>query len=128
MTVVARRPEAVDELRPVAGALGVALTPAPWADATRQLSTADVVVSTVPKGVADPLAGAVAWRPRAVYFDALYDPWPTPLATAANMAGCRIVSGLDLLLAQAVGQFEQFTGVTAPRGAMAAALTAARAA
>ncbi|RAO60990.1 Shikimate dehydrogenase [Micromonospora saelicesensis] len=126
MTVVARRPEAVDELRPVAGAVGVALTPAPWADAPRQLSTADVVVSTVPKGVADPLAGAVAWRSGAVFFDALYDPWPTPLATAADAAGCRIVSGLDLLLAQAVGQFEQFTGVTAPRAAMAAALTAAR--
>lgn len=127
VTVVARRAEAVDELRPVAGALGVALTFAPWADAPRQLVAADVVVSTVPKGVADPLAGAVAWRPGAVYFDALYDPWPTPLATAANGAGCRIVSGLDLLLAQAVGQFEQFTGVAAPRAAMAAALTAARA-
>lgn len=127
VTVVARRPEAVDELRPVAGVLGVALTPAQWGDAPRQLSTADVVVSTVPKGVADPLAGAVAWRPGAVFFDALYDPWPTPLATAADAAGCRIVSGLDLLLAQAVGQFEQFTGVTAPRAAMAAALTAARA-
>ena len=47
-------------------------------------------------------------------FDALYDPWPTPLAAAARDAGCRIVSGLDLLLAQAVGQFEQFTGVTRP--------------
>ncbi len=46
---------------------------------------------------------------------------------AADAAGCRIVSGLDLLLAQAVRQFEQFTGVTAPRAAMAAALTAARA-
>lgn len=127
VTVVARRPEAIDELRPVADAVGVALTPAPWADAPRQLATADVVVSTVPKGVADPLAGAVAWRSGAVFFDALYDPWPTPLATAADAAGCRIVSGLDLLLAQAVGQFEQFTGVTAPRAAMAAALTAARA-
>lgn len=127
VTVVARRPEAVDELRPVADALGVALAPAPWADASRRFSTADVVVSTVPKGVADPLAGAVAWRPGAVFFDALYDPWPTPLATAADGAGCRIASGLDLLLAQAIGQFEQFTGVAAPRAAMAAALAAARA-
>ncbi|MEU1589894.1 shikimate dehydrogenase [Micromonospora sp. NPDC005710] len=127
VTVVARRPEAVDELRQVAGAVGVTLTPAPWADAPRRFAAADVVVSTVPKGVADPLAGTVAWRSGAVFFDALYDPWPTPLATAADAAGCRIVSGLDLLLAQAVGQFEQFTGVTAPRVAMAAALTAARA-
>lgn len=68
-----------------------------------------------------------AWRPGSVVFDALYDPWPTPLAASAEAAGCRIVSGLDLLLAQAVGQFEHFTGVAAPRAAMAAALAAARA-
>ncbi|MEV4497334.1 shikimate dehydrogenase, partial [Micromonospora arborensis] len=126
VTVVARRAAAVDELRPVAGALGVALTSAGWADAHRHLSAAEVAVSTVPKGVADPLAAEVAWRPGAVFFDALYDPWPTPLAASAVAAGLRVVSGLDLLLAQAVGQFEQFTGVAAPVEAMRAALTAAR--
>ncbi|MEU8084933.1 shikimate dehydrogenase [Micromonospora sp. NPDC049101] len=114
VTVVARRAAAVDELRPVADALGVALVPADWADARQHLAAADVAVSTVPKGVADPLADAVAWRSGAVFFDALYDPWPTPLAASAAAAGLRVVSGLDLLLAQAVGQFEQFTGVTAP--------------
>ncbi|WP_406081801.1 shikimate dehydrogenase [Micromonospora sp. NBC_00858] len=124
VTVVARRAEAVDELRTVAGALGVALTAAGWADAPRHL-VADVVVSTVPKGVADPLAEAVTWRPGGVFFDALYDPWPTPLATSALAAGLRVVSGLDLLLAQAVGQFEQFTGVVAPVEAMRAALRSA---
>ncbi|KAB1949013.1 shikimate dehydrogenase [Micromonospora sp. ALFpr18c] len=122
VTVVARRPEAVDELRPVAATVGVALTSADWADAHRCLAAADVVVSTVPKGVADPLAGTATWRTGAVFFDALYDPWPTPLAESALAAGLRVVSGLDLLLAQAVGQFEQFTGVRAPVEAMRAAL------
>ncbi|MCF0095807.1 shikimate dehydrogenase [Micromonospora sp. MH99] len=126
VTVVARRPEAVDELRPVADALDVTLTAGAWADAPRHLAVADVVVSTVPKGVADPLADVVTWRPGAVCFDALYDPWPTPLAASARAAGLRVVSGLDLLLAQAVGQFEQFTGVAAPVGAMREALVAAR--
>ncbi|MEU7613773.1 shikimate dehydrogenase [Micromonospora sp. NPDC049204] len=118
VTVVARRAAAVDELRPVADALGVALIPADWAAAHQHLAAADVAVSTVPKGVADPLADAVTWRPGAVFFDALYDPWPTPLAASAVAAGRRVVSGLDLLLAQAVGQFEQFTGVAAPVTAM----------
>ncbi|MER6752645.1 shikimate dehydrogenase [Micromonospora echinofusca] len=126
VTVVARRPAAVEELRPVARAVDVGMTGAPWGEAA-ELCRADLVVSTVPKGVADPLAEAVAWRPETVLFDALYDPWPTPLAASAETAGCRIVSGLDLLLAQAVGQFEHFTGVPAPRAAMAAALAAARA-
>ncbi|WP_088962749.1 shikimate dehydrogenase [Micromonospora purpureochromogenes] len=125
VTVVARRAAAVDELRPVAGAVGVALTGAGWADAAAHAG-ADVVVSTVPKGVADPLAGEIRWRPSTVLFDALYDPWPTPLAASALAAGARVVSGLDLLLAQAVGQFEQFTGVPAPRAAMARALAAHR--
>ncbi|MDM4718504.1 shikimate dehydrogenase [Micromonospora sp. WMMA1363] len=125
VTVVARRAVAIDELRPVARAVGVPLAGAPWDEAATWCA-ADVVISTVPAGVADPLAAAVAWRPDTVLFDALYHPWPTALAAAAQSAGCRIVSGLDLLLAQAVGQFEQFTGVPAPRDAMAAALAAAR--
>ncbi|TDB93771.1 shikimate dehydrogenase [Micromonospora fluostatini] len=126
VTVVARRAAAVDDLRPVAATLGLALTGAPWTAAGTHADV-DVLVSTVPKGVADPIVGGLRWRPGAVVFDALYDPWPTPLAAAAQAAGCRIVSGLDLLLAQAVGQFAQFTGVTAPVAAMRAALVAARA-
>ncbi|MFD6565983.1 shikimate dehydrogenase [Micromonospora profundi] len=121
VTVAARRPEAVDELRQVADALGIALNAGAWVDAPRHLA-ADVVVSTVPAGVGDPLADAVTWSPGAVFFDAVYDPWPTPLAASALSAGLRVVSGLDLLLAQALGQFEQFTGVTAPVEAMRAAL------
>jgi shikimate dehydrogenase len=125
VTVVARRPEAVEELRPVAAAVGVPLAGASWTDAPNRFDAA-VVMSTVPKGVADPLASQVRWRPATVLFDAIYDPWPTPLAASAAAAGCRVVSGLDLLLAQALGQFRQFTGVPAPEEAMRAALHAAR--
>jgi shikimate dehydrogenase len=65
---------------------------------------------------------AVDWRPGTVLFDAIYDPWPTPLAASARAAGARIVSGLDLLLTQAVHQFRLFTGVPAPVAAMRTAL------
>jgi shikimate dehydrogenase len=119
VTVYARRPAAIEQLEPVAAALGVAILPAGW-DVAADCRTAQLVLSTVPKGVADDLA--VDWRPETVLFDALYHPWPTPLAASAQAAGCRIVSGLDLLLAQALGQFEQFTGIEAPAAAMAAAL------
>jgi shikimate dehydrogenase len=43
-------------------------------------------------------------------FDVVYDPWPTPLAKAAEQAGVRIVSGLDLLAHQAAIQVELMTG------------------
>jgi shikimate dehydrogenase len=120
VTVYARRPDALDELRPVAEALSVALRGAPWSEASAA-AEADVVLSTVPKGVADELA-TIDWPASTVVFDALYDPWPTPLAAAAQRAGCRVVSGLDLLLWQAVDQFELYTGVPAPVEAMRIAL------
>jgi shikimate dehydrogenase len=121
--VFARRQEAVDVMRPSATRLGVVLHHRAWARAS-ECAEADLVVSTVPKGVADSLAPA--WRPSTVLFDAVYDPWPTPLATGAAVAGCRIVSGLDLLLYQAVRQFMIFTGVDAPISAMRDCLPAPR--
>lgn len=125
VTVVTRRPEARDELVPAAEALGLTIAGVDWADAATVFD-ADAVISTVPKGAADGLAVQVAWRPGTVLFDAIYDPWPTPLAAAAAAHGVRVVSGLDLLLAQALGQFEHFTGVRpAPERAMREALIAA---
>jgi shikimate dehydrogenase len=125
VTVVTRRATAHAELAVVAAALGLTIMALDWADAAAAFD-ADAVISTVPKGAADSLATAVRWRPGTVLFDAIYDPWPTPLAAAAARHGMHVVSGLDLLLAQAVGQFEQFTGVIpAPETAMRAALDAA---
>jgi shikimate-5-dehydrogenase len=117
--VYARRAEAVAQLRPVADRLGLGLSHVDFGEAVR-CGAADLVISTVPKGVADTVV--VDWRPGAVLFDAIYDPWPTPLAARAQAAGARIVSGLDLLLTQAVHQFRLFTGVPAPVAAMRTAL------
>jgi shikimate dehydrogenase len=126
VTVYVRRPEAGEELRPVAHALGVPMTVETWGRAA-DAAGSDVLVATVPKGGADALAVA-AWRPPTVIFDVVYDPWPTALAAAAERAGCAVVSGLDLLLGQGVRQFELFTGEPAPVAAMRAALFEAAAA
>jgi shikimate dehydrogenase len=124
VTLVARRPEARSDLEQVAKALDLELVPGDWAPSPA--FAADVVISTVPKGAADHLAPSVTWRPGSVLFDAIYDPWPTPLAAAAASSGVAVVSGLDLLLAQALGQFTLFTGVDpAPESAMRSALQAA---
>lgn len=78
----------------------------------------DIVVSTIPAGAQDDaLVARCADVP--VVFEVIYDPWPTPLAAAV---GDRVlVSGLDLLVHQAVLQFELFTGVPGPLAAMRAA-------
>ena len=81
-----------------------------------------VVVSTVPSSGAASVASALAHAP--VVLDAIYDPWPTPLAEAVVAAGGTIVSGLAMLLNQAYGQVEQFTGQPAPKAAMRRAIEA----
>jgi shikimate dehydrogenase len=71
---------------------------------------ADVLLSTVPAAAE---AGAVLDLVDAVgvVFEVVYDPWPTPLARRAAETGRLLVSGLDLLVHQAVLQVELMTGV-----------------
>lgn len=88
----------------------------------RRCRESAVVVSTVPADAAVVLAPAVA-RARKVV-DVIYDPWPTPLASAVVAAGGTVVGGLVMLVNQAFRQVEQFTGLPAPRDVMVAALTA----
>ena len=74
----------------------------------------DVLVSTVPVAAQTPdLVARCDDAP--VVFEVTYNTWPTPLVAAASGI---VVSGLDLLLHQAVLQFEQFTGHPGPLAAL----------
>ncbi|WP_428387441.1 type I 3-dehydroquinate dehydratase [Mucisphaera sp.] len=53
--------------------------------------------------------------PRLV-FDTIYNPRKTKLLREAEAAGCRIVSGDEMFVRQAAGQFELWTGQPAPLG------------
>lgn len=97
--------------------LDIELRTADWADAEQALR-APLVVATTPAGATDALSSALPERP-ATLFDVLYDPWPTELAARWSAYGGAVVSGLDLLVHQAVLQVEQMTGRTpAPLDAM----------
>ena len=85
-----------------------------------EVSGAEVLINTLPADVAARYAGIFAAIP--VLLDAVYDPWPTPLAAAVAAAGGRVINGLQMLLHQAFAQVEQFTGLPAPREAMTCAL------
>ncbi len=89
------------------------------------LTGADVVISTLPAGAADPLTGASG-----VALDVVYAPWPTAFAAGAAASGAHVVSGLEMLLHQAVAQVELMTGrpgpVTQMRDALDAAVAARR--
>ncbi|MFF9586392.1 shikimate dehydrogenase [Streptomyces achromogenes] len=105
------------EMRQWGERLDVEVRTADWADAAEALS-APLVIATTPAGTTDALATAVPERP-ATLFDVLYDPWPTELAARWSMFGGAVVGGLDLLVHQAVLQFEQMTGqIPGPLDAM----------
>ena len=81
---------------------------------------ATIVVNATPltdERVFEPAAGQtvvdLAYRP---------DGEPTALVAAARERGCRVVDGLDILVAQGAASFERWTGVPAPTDVMRAAV------
>jgi shikimate dehydrogenase len=115
VTVRARRPEQAAEVAAAshcAHAPLATLADEPW----------DVLINATPVGSgAQPGETPVppsALRPGGVVFDMVYEPRETPLLQAARSAGCRTIDGVEMLVAQAAGQFESWTGKEAPVAAM----------
>ncbi len=106
VVVVARTPAKASALIGLGSRLGIDVRVQDW---SAGLPAADLVVSTATAGAVDVIATQVA-ASAPVIFDAIYDPWPTVLATAARAADCTVINGLDLLIGQAVQQIELMTG------------------
>lgn len=122
ITIVARDEGKASRLVDLAGRCGAQ---SGWCDIAGPalddaVAAADAAVSTIPADAAAPYADTLAAVPRVL--DAIYDPWPTPLARAVQAAGGEVINGLQMLLNQAFAQVEQFTGMPAPKEAMRAAL------
>lgn len=117
---VLNRSDRSAELTELAEGMEVAFAPLEEATDIASLTmAADAVVSTVPADAVEPHVNALAHAP---VMDVIYHPWPTPLAVRAASHGYRAVGGLSMLAGQSYSQFEQFTGVAAPREAMRRAL------
>lgn len=117
-----RRPERAEDLRTLGGELGVVTCVHAFDALPDEGSVHDLAISTVPAAAGAVHAERIAAASAAV-FDVIYDPWPTPLAGAAEARGLTVLNGLDLLAAQALGQIELFTGRSV---SLELALTAAR--
>ncbi|WP_035718963.1 shikimate dehydrogenase [Gordonia shandongensis] len=123
VSVVARSPQRAQSTVELARRLGLRARVVDFADSgalTEACAASAVTVSTVPASAAATVAHPVASSPR--FVDAIYDPWPTPAASAVRAAGGVVVGGLVMLVNQAFSQVEQFTGRPAPRAEMAAAI------
>ena len=95
----------------------------PLADLARQHW--DILVNATPVGSAADFAETPVpkklHRPGTIVLDMVYDPLETRLLREARAAGCTTIDGLEMLLAQAMAQFETWTGLEAPVEAMKAA-------
>jgi 3-dehydroquinate dehydratase / shikimate dehydrogenase len=122
VTVLARRPEQAEE---VAAAAGCAHAPL---DAFAAFDW-DVLLNATPVG-SGALPGALPvprelLRPGTIVFDMVYEPAETPLLAAAAARGCETIGGVEMLVAQAVGQLRAWTGQEPPVAAMTEAALAA---
>ncbi|MDA0217765.1 MAG: hypothetical protein O3A12_05530 [Actinobacteria bacterium] len=74
---------------------------------SHSLQSYDLVISSLPAGAADPIAEIFEGYGGAI-FDLSYRPWPSVIAGNARGA---VISGIDLLVAQAVDQAAIFSGM-----------------
>ena len=120
VSVYARSLHKLGDLQAVAERLGVQLEQVSLADLPQNLAERGhhPVVSTLPAHAADEwasqltgLKGASATH-RPVLLDVAYNPWPSVLASAWEASGGAVVSGLEMLLYQAVEQVLLFTDCT----------------
>ena len=96
----------------------------PWQD--RIHHNAEVVVNCTSIGMqpdvnASPLPPE-SLQPGMLVFDTVYNPPMTCLLNDAQQRGCNIISGVEMFLAQAAGQFEKWHDQPAPINTMRVAL------
>jgi shikimate dehydrogenase len=118
-------PEELDRLgRDVSKHMTANVKVEPLNDATlaAAMGEADIVLHCTPIGMhpqsAHTIVPAALFRPGQVVFDVVYNPRETRLLSEAAAAGCRVVSGVEMFLGQALVQFELWTGRPAPSDVM----------
>nr|WP_123798379.1 shikimate dehydrogenase [Amycolatopsis keratiniphila] len=120
--LVVRDPARAAETVEAAQRAGLDVEVLRWAEADFGKLAADsaVLVNTVPPDAVRPHLAELSGI--GCVLDVIYHPWPTALAEAVAERGGRLATGLDMLLHQAFGQSEYFTGQPAPRAEMRDAL------
>ena len=118
VSVYARSLHKLGDLQAVAERLGVQLSTVALAEfpAEQKARRHNPVISTLPARAADdwapqlaaPAGASATHQP--VLLDVAYNPWPSVLASAWEASGGAVVSGLEMLLYQAVKQVLLFTG------------------
>ena len=124
-TVAARRFGGPGSVIAAASRLGVGVEQVMWSDIRAVAAAAaacDVLISTLPATVADPLAAALTPREDQVLLDVIYSPRDTALRAAFEHAGAVVAEGSDMLVYQGAAQVQLMTGRSPDPSLMRAAL------
>lgn len=109
--VLARNPESRKALLALGKKLGLKVRRAGGLRAASRVS--NLTISTLPAGSLDKqavkLGKALFWKPKGALLDVAYNPWPSKLAAAWTAKDKRTISGLEMLIWQAVAQIRIFT-------------------
>jgi shikimate 5-dehydrogenase len=117
VTVFARN---LEKGRRLAAEFGATLTPKldTWS-----FSSFDLVVNATPlgtRGILESVAPATLDQLRDVKwaYDLVYNPYHTEFLLQASKAGCKLIPGIEMLVAQAEEQFRLWTGLEPPTNLM----------
>ena len=111
VAISTRSPSKAVDLLALGKRLGTAVTIGMF-DAAPRLEP-DLVVSTLPGGTNPNLAFPLEVLTGATFFDVAYDPWPSELASRWLDVGGQVISGLEMLAYQALGQVRIFVNGSA---------------
>ena len=117
ITVIHRSPEREDTMRKC-----VRLADLNFANWGAGLSEIDLLINATPAGVADSYSEKLPGLVQGVYFEALYNPWPTQMLAKWRDCGGLAIDGLDLLVHQGIDQVELMTGKSVQRTVLAPVL------
>lgn len=110
--VVARdQQRAHNSLDPVASHLGMFIDVRGWG--VPLTARRDVLISVLPMPLDADLAAGLLPLAR-MFFDVNYGDGPSPFAVPAAEAGKPFIDGVEMLVTQAIGQLQLFTGQTCP--------------
>ena len=93
----------------------------PWAF-NESILHSELIINTTPKFALDTLAAEITSNPSGIFFDALYDPWPTSFAHSWGQRGGRVIGGIELLIAQGIEQVRLFTDKEIPTAELSKSL------
>jgi shikimate dehydrogenase len=113
--VAVRSPERAQNLLDIGRARGVDVLVRRLEDVDQIDERLDAVISTLPNGATVEVDFDPDTIDRAVLFDVAYHPWPSPLASV--WAGDSVISGLEMLVLQALAQVRIFVNGD-PRGTL----------